>query len=142
MREDLGGVIDAERDITAALIPQESISTATIITREDGIFCGQLWADEVFRQLGGKVAIEWLVQDGEAVTANQVLCRLTGPSRLLLTGERNAMNFIQTLSGCATETARYVAQLAGTHTRLLDTRKTIPGLRSALKYAVACGGGI
>ncbi|ARR50228.1 TPA: carboxylating nicotinate-nucleotide diphosphorylase [Photobacterium damselae] len=141
LREDLGGVIDAERDITAALIPQESISTATIITREDGIFCGQLWADEVFRQLGGKVAIEWLVQDGEAVTANQVLCRLTGPSRLLLTGERNAMNFIQTLSGCATETARYVAQLAGTHTRLLDTRKTIPGLRSALKYAVACGGG-
>lgn len=87
------------------------------------------------------MAIEWLVQDGEAVTANQVLCRLTGPSRLLLTGERNAMNFIQTLSGCATETARYVAQLAGTHTRLLDTRKTIPGLRSALKYAVACGGG-
>ncbi|GAL36302.1 quinolinate phosphoribosyltransferase [Vibrio maritimus] len=98
-------------------------------------------ADEVFKQLGGEVSIEWHVQDGDKVEPNQVLCTLTGPARTLLTGERNAMNFIQTLSGCATVTAEYAAKIAHTECRLLDTRKTIPGLRSALKYAVACGGG-
>ncbi|MEC6908461.1 carboxylating nicotinate-nucleotide diphosphorylase [Photobacterium piscicola] len=141
LREDLGGEIDASRDITANLIAADSHSTATIITREYGVFCGQLWADEVFAQLGGEVVIEWQVADGEVVKPNQVLCTLSGPSRVLLTGERNAMNFIQTLSGCATLTAEYVNQLVGTNTRLLDTRKTVPGLRSALKYAVSCGGG-
>ena len=141
LREDLGGEIDASRDITANLIAANSHSTATIITREYGVFCGQLWADEVFAQLGGEVVIEWQVADGEVVKPNQVLCTLSGPSRVLLTGERNAMNFIQTLSGCATLTAEYVNQLVGTNTRLLDTRKTVPGLRSALKYAVSCGGG-
>ena len=141
LREDLGGEIDASRDITANLIAANSHSTATIITREYGVFCGQLWANEVFTQLGGEVMIDWHVADGDIVKPNQVLCTLSGPSRVLLTGERNAMNFIQTLSGCATLTAEYVNQLQGTNTRLLDTRKTIPGLRSALKYAVSCGGG-
>ncbi|MGF1680697.1 carboxylating nicotinate-nucleotide diphosphorylase [Photobacterium minamisatsumaniensis] len=141
LREDLGGEIDANRDITASLIPADSQGVATIITREHGIFCGQMWADEVFKQLGGGVAIEWHVQDGDKVEPNQTLCTLSGPSRMLLTGERNAMNFIQTLSGCATTVAQYAKQLEGTGCRLLDTRKTIPGLRSALKYAVTCGGG-
>ncbi|MGL6258463.1 carboxylating nicotinate-nucleotide diphosphorylase [Vibrio sp. WXL210] len=141
LREDLGGTLDVNVDITANLIPADTVSVATIITREHGIFCGQAWADEVFKQLGGEVSIDWHVQDGDKVIPNQTLCTLTGPARILLTGERNAMNFIQTLSGCATTTAEYAAQLEGTECRLLDTRKTIPGLRSALKYAVACGGG-
>lgn len=141
LKEDLGGSLNANNDVTAALIPAEAMNTATIITREHGVFCGQAWADEVFKQLGGKVTIEWHVKDGDNVEPNQTLCTLTGPARDLLTGERNAMNFIQTLSGCATITAQYAAKIAHTECRLLDTRKTIPGLRSALKYAVACGGG-
>ncbi|WP_419240159.1 carboxylating nicotinate-nucleotide diphosphorylase [Photobacterium leiognathi] len=141
LREDLGGEIDPNLDITVGLIPADSQGVATIITREHGVFCGKMWADEVFKQLGGEVTIEWHVEDGDVVEPNQTLCTLSGPSRILLTGERNAMNFIQTLSGCATLTAQYVKQLEGTNTRLLDTRKTIPGLRSALKYAVTCGGG-
>ncbi|MGR5206565.1 carboxylating nicotinate-nucleotide diphosphorylase [Vibrio alfacsensis] len=141
LKEDLGGTLDADKDITASLIPVDAINTATIITREHGVFCGQAWADEVFKQLGGKVSIEWHVKDGDHVEPNQTLCTLTGPARDLLTGERNAMNFIQTLSGCATITAQYAEKIAHTECRLLDTRKTIPGLRSALKYAVACGGG-
>lgn len=141
LREDLGGEIDASLDVTAGLIPADSQGVATIITREHGIFCGQMWAEEVFRQLGGEVSIEWHVEDGDKVEPNQTLCTLRGPSRILLTGERNAMNFIQTLSGCATTVAEYAKQLEGTDCRLLDTRKTIPGLRSALKYAVTCGGG-
>ncbi|MEL7293243.1 MAG: carboxylating nicotinate-nucleotide diphosphorylase [Pseudomonadota bacterium] len=141
IKEDLGGTLDPAADITASLIPADAHNEATIITREKGVFCGQAWADEVFKQLGGEVSIEWHVQDGDQVEPNQVLCTLSGPARALLTGERNAMNFIQTLSGCATVTAEYAAQLEGTGCRLLDTRKTIPGLRSALKYAVACGGG-
>lgn len=141
LKEDLGGSLDAANDITASLIPADAINSATIITRERGVFCGQAWADEVFKQLGGRVTIEWHVKDGDRVEPNQTLCTLTGPARDLLTGERNAMNFIQTLSGCATVTAQYAAKIAHTQCRLLDTRKTIPGLRSALKYAVACGGG-
>ncbi|EMF9031594.1 carboxylating nicotinate-nucleotide diphosphorylase [Vibrio parahaemolyticus] len=141
LKEDLGGTLDASQDITASLIPVDAMNTATIITREHGVFCGQAWADEVFKQLGGTVTIEWHVKDGDRVEPNQTLCTLTGPARDLLTGERNAMNFIQTLSGCATTTAEYAAKIAHTDCRLLDTRKTIPGLRSALKYAVACGGG-
>ncbi|EKO3917621.1 carboxylating nicotinate-nucleotide diphosphorylase [Vibrio fluvialis] len=141
LKEDLGGTLDPAADITASLIPADVQGRATIITREHGVFCGQAWADEVFTQLGGEVTIEWLVKDGDTVEPNQTLCTLSGPARILLTGERNAMNFIQTLSGCATTTAQYVKALEGTGCRLLDTRKTIPGLRSALKYAVACGGG-
>ncbi|WP_340480489.1 carboxylating nicotinate-nucleotide diphosphorylase [Vibrio anguillarum] len=141
LREDLGGSLDATADITANLIPADARNIATLITREHGVFCGQAWAEEVFKQLGGEVKIDWHVQDGDQVKPNQILCTLEGPARALLTGERNAMNFIQTLSGCASITAQYAKQLEGTECRLLDTRKTIPGLRSALKYAVACGGG-
>jgi nicotinate-nucleotide pyrophosphorylase (carboxylating) len=141
LKEDLGGTVDINNDITASLIPADAVNTATIITREHGVFCGQAWADEVFKQLGGKVTIEWYVQDGDKVEPNQTLCTLSGPARDLLTGECNAMNFIQTLSGCATTTSIYAEKVAHTECRLLDTRKTIPGLRSALKYAVACGGG-
>lgn len=141
LKEDLGGTLDPNADITASLIPADVQGSATIITREHGVFCGQAWADEVFRQLGGEVKIDWHVQDGDKVEPNQKLCSLTGPARILLTGERSAMNFIQTLSGCATTTAEYAQALQGTDCRLLDTRKTVPGLRSALKYAVACGGG-
>ncbi|BDA16539.1 nicotinate-nucleotide diphosphorylase [Aeromonas caviae] len=145
--EDLGDALtaldqpDASADITAQLIPADRISTARVITREAGVFCGQPWVDEVFAQLGGEVKVEWKVQDGERLSPNQELFRLHGPARVLLTGERNALNFVQTLSGVATLTARYVAELEGTDCRLLDTRKTLPGLRSAQKYAVTCGGG-
>lgn len=141
LKEDLGGTLDPGADLTANLIGADVQGTATIITREQGVFCGKAWADEVFKQLGGEVIIDWHVDDGDIVSPNQTLCTLSGPARILLTGERNAMNFIQTLSGCATTTAEYAKVLAGTNCRLLDTRKTIPGLRSALKYAVACGGG-
>lgn len=146
LKEDLGGTLDPAADITASLIPADAKNEATIITREHGVFCGQAWADEVFKQLaeqenGSEVQIQWHVKDGDKVEPNQVLCTLSGSSRMLLTGERNAMNFIQTLSGCATMVAEYAQKLEGTDCRLLDTRKTIPGLRSALKYAVACGGG-
>ncbi len=141
IKEDLGGTLDPAADITASLIPADAHNEATIITREHGVFCGKAWADEVFKQLGGEVQVEWNVEDGDKVAPNQVLCTLSGPSRALLTGERNAMNFIQTLSGCATTVAEYAEKIEGTGCRLLDTRKTIPGLRSALKYAVACGGG-
>ncbi|WP_165310308.1 carboxylating nicotinate-nucleotide diphosphorylase [Vibrio ziniensis] len=141
LKEDLGGTLDPAADLTANLIPADVQGTATIITREHGVFCGKEWANEVFKQLGGEVKIDWNVEDGDKVEPNQTLCTLSGPARILLTGERNAMNFIQTLSGCATTTAEYAKVLEGTDCRLLDTRKTIPGLRSALKYAVACGGG-
>ncbi|WP_421212463.1 carboxylating nicotinate-nucleotide diphosphorylase [Aeromonas sp. 600479] len=145
--EDLGDALttldqpDASADITAQLIPADRMASARVITREAGVFCGQPWVDEVFVQLGGDVKVEWKVQDGEVLSPNQELFRLHGPARMLLTGERNALNFVQTLSGVATLTARYVAELEGTDCRLLDTRKTIPGLRTAQKYAVTCGGG-
>ncbi|MGN5056143.1 carboxylating nicotinate-nucleotide diphosphorylase [Aeromonas veronii] len=145
--EDLGDALttldqpDTSADITAQLIPADRMATARVITREAGVFCGQPWVDEVFVQLGSEVKVEWKVQDGEVLSPNQELFRLHGPARLLLTGERNALNFVQTLSGVATLTARYVAELEGTDCRLLDTRKTIPGLRTAQKYAVTCGGG-
>ncbi|MFM5743172.1 carboxylating nicotinate-nucleotide diphosphorylase [Aeromonas veronii] len=145
--EDLGDALttldqpDASADITAQLIPADRLASARVITREAGVFCGQPWVDEVFTQLGSDVMVEWKVQDGEVLSPNQELFRLHGPARLLLTGERNALNFVQTLSGVATLTARYVAELEGTDCRLLDTRKTIPGLRTAQKYAVTCGGG-
>ncbi|EOI3504498.1 carboxylating nicotinate-nucleotide diphosphorylase [Cronobacter dublinensis] len=141
LREDLGGETDASRDITAQLLPPDSRSHAVVITREAGVFCGKRWVDEVFIQLGGDVSVTWRVNDGDSVQPDQPLFELEGPSRVLLTGERTALNFVQTLSGVASEVRRYVALLEGTHTQLLDTRKTVPGLRSALKYAVLCGGG-
>jgi nicotinate-nucleotide pyrophosphorylase (carboxylating) len=141
LAEDLGFLPLAQGDITASLIPPEQQASATIITREDCIMCGRAFADEVFLQLGGDVSLQWQVADGDQVSANSVLCQLNGPARTLLTGERSALNFIQLLSGTATTTAYYVQFLHGTNTKLLDTRKTLPGLRFAQKYAVATGGG-
>ncbi|HEY5716596.1 MAG TPA: carboxylating nicotinate-nucleotide diphosphorylase, partial [Psychromonas sp.] len=114
---------------------------AVVITREDAIFCGQAWAEEVFRQLGDQVKITWFVKDGDFVKANDQLFTAEGPARTLLTGERSALNFIQTLSGIATKVKRYTDLIAETDCKLLDTRKTLPGLRNASKYAVLCGGG-
>ncbi|MRS20090.1 carboxylating nicotinate-nucleotide diphosphorylase [Enterobacteriaceae bacterium RIT692] len=141
LQEDLGGEVDADRDITALLLPAEKQAVAKVITREAGVFCGKRWVEEVFIQLGNKVTITWHVEDGQTLVADQLLFELTGPARLLLTAERTALNFVQTLSGVATEVSRYVALLADSETQLLDTRKTLPGLRTALKYAVLCGGG-
>ena len=140
--EDLGGEANANNDLTAQLLPQDKSACATIITREAGVFCGQRWLDEVFTQLAGdKITVKWHVKDGDTLSENQTLCELSGSARMLLTGERTALNFVQTLSGVATEVSHYVKLLAGTKTQLLDTRKTLPGLRTALKYAVLCGGG-
>ncbi|UBX49363.1 carboxylating nicotinate-nucleotide diphosphorylase [Providencia alcalifaciens] len=141
LKEDLGQVVDYKRDITGQLLNEDAQATARIITREEGIFCGQKWLEEVFYQLGNKVKVDWKVQDGDKVSPDQILCEMRGPSQILLTGERTALNFVQTLSSVSTVTAKYVAFLEGTRTKLLDTRKTIPGLRSALKYAVLMGGG-
>lgn len=133
--EDIGS-----GDITAQLIPAERLAKATIITREDCVVAGTAWVDAVFRQLDPRVAVHWQVADGEQATANQPLFHLEGPARSLLSGERSALNFLQMLSGVATR-ARFLADLvAGTQVRLLDTRKTLPGLRLAQKYAVTCGG--
>lgn len=148
--EDLG-VEHAEslknsQDITAELIPAENIAVANIITREDCIICGVAWVNEVFTQLDAiyktQTNITWFVNDGESVKANSTLFELSGNARILLTGERTALNFLQSLSGTATLTSTYVKELSETNTKLLDTRKTIPGLRSAQKYAVKCGGGV
>jgi nicotinate-nucleotide pyrophosphorylase (carboxylating) len=142
LREDLGGEVNARNDITAQLLPEDSHSHAVVITREAGVFCGKRWVEEVFIQLAGDdVTLTWHVADGDLLTENQPLFELHGPSRVLLTGERTALNFVQTLSGVASVVRRYVDLLEGTNTQLLDTRKTLPGLRTALKYAVLCGGG-
>ncbi|MBL4834620.1 MAG: carboxylating nicotinate-nucleotide diphosphorylase [Pseudomonas sp.] len=135
LAEDVGS-----GDITAALIPAERQASATILTRESAILCGTAWADEVFRQVDPAIEVEWLAQDGERMAPNQVFCRLGGPARGLLTAERSAMNFIQTLSATATRSRYYADIVMGSGVRLLDTRKTLPGLRIAQKYAVTCGG--
>jgi nicotinate-nucleotide pyrophosphorylase (carboxylating) len=127
-------------DITAMLIPEGNMAKATVITREQAIVCGQPWVDEVFRQLDPAVQIEWLVQDGDEIQPEQVLFTLEGPARSLLTGERIALNFLQTLSGTATTAHQYAKLVEGTEIKILDTRKTIPGLRLAQKYAVKIGG--
>ena len=141
LAEDLGGHSAIDGDITANLIAVETQATAKVISREPAVFCGKAWVDEVFLQLGNTVTVTWFVADGDLVAADQTLFTLQGPARTLLTGERNALNFVQTLSGVATLTKQYVDKLAGTQCQLLDTRKTIPGLRFAQKYAVTCGGG-
>ncbi len=128
-------------DVTAALIAADAVAAARVITREPGVFCGAPWVRETCRQVDAGVQIDFTVADGDTIAANQVLFRLEGPARALLTAERTLLNFVQLLSGTATLTRRYVDLLAGTGTRLLDTRKTIPGLRAAQKYAVRCGGG-
>jgi nicotinate-nucleotide pyrophosphorylase (carboxylating) len=128
-------------DLTAALIPPERNGHATVITREAAILCGIPYVEAVFRQVDPRVKLDWRVHEGEEVSANQILFHVDGPARALLTGERTALNFLQLLSGTATAAHRYVQLLAGTRCRLLDTRKTIPGLRTAQKYAVRVGGG-
>ncbi|MBS0848488.1 carboxylating nicotinate-nucleotide diphosphorylase [Citrobacter sp. JGM124] len=141
LREDLGEDVNPDNDISAQLLPADSHSHAVVITREEGIFCGKRWVEEVFIQLDKRVELTWHIDDGDEITPNQPLFELQGPARILLTGERTALNFVQTLSGVASEVRSYVKLLEGTRTRLLDTRKTVPGLRTALKYAVLCGGG-
>ena len=136
LAEDVGS-----GDLTAPLVP-DATAHAELVTREDAVLCGTAWFDEVFRQLEPRVRVAWLKRDGERIAAGSVIARLDGPARALLTGERSALNFLQTLSGTATRAARYVDALRGTRARVLDTRKTIPGLRRAQKYAVTCGGGL
>ncbi len=135
LAEDIGS-----GDITAQLIPTTNFAKATVITREVATLCGKDWVDQVFHLVDPSVQIEWLTRDGELIKPNQPLFRLSGPARSLLTGERTALNFLQTLSGTATICRHYSDLVAGTAVKLLDTRKTIPGLRIAQKYAVTCGG--
>ena len=139
--EDLNYQTAADGDITAQLIPQNEQASAKVITREDCIFCGKDIIIEVFKQVDPTVQVSVLVNDGDVVTANSTLFTAKGSARAILTAERTALNFVQTLSGTATTTAYYVKELSGTTTQLLDTRKTIPGLRALQKYAVKCGGG-
>ncbi|MEZ5505365.1 MAG: carboxylating nicotinate-nucleotide diphosphorylase [Gammaproteobacteria bacterium] len=127
-------------DITASLIPADNTAHARVITREQAVICGVEWVNEVFRQIDPTTVVTWHAQDGDRVEPNQVLFELQGKARSLLTGERCALNFLQTLSGTATVCRRYADIVAGTNVKLLDTRKTIPGLRTAQKYAVTCGG--
>ena len=136
LEEDIGS-----GDLTAALLDENETASAKIIAREAGVLCGIDWVYEVFRQVDPDVVVSWEADDGEMVEPDQLLCRLKGRARSLLSGERVALNFLQTLSGTATLTSAYVQAVAGTGARILDTRKTIPGLRLAQKYAVRCGGG-
>ncbi len=127
-------------DLTAALLPAEDRAAADIVSREAAVLCGQPWVDAIFRALDPDVAIDWLAADGERIAPGQTLCRLHGPLRALLTGERTALNYLQTLSGTASRARRYADAVAGLGVRILDTRKTLPGLRLEQKYAVRCGG--
>ncbi len=135
LAEDIGS-----GDITAQLVPADRQARARVITREDCVMAGRPWVDEVFRQLDAGVTVEWLAGEGERVTAGSVLFRLAGPARALLSGERAALNFLQTIAGTATAARRYADLVAHTGVQLLDTRKTLPGLRIAQKYAVSAGG--
>lgn len=136
LAEDIGS-----GDVTADLIPEKNQSTATVICRDDAILSGVAWFNEVFKQIDSAVKINWSYQDGDKVKANTTLCTLQGNARSLLSGERAALNFVQTLSATATLTNQFVTAIEGTKTRILDTRKTLPNLRDAQKYAVLCGGG-
>jgi len=135
LKEDIG-----EGDITAELIPHDNISLATVISREPCVFCGLDWFEETYRQIDEEIFIDWCVDDGDHVEADQIICTISGSSQNIVTGERTALNFVQTLSATATVSARYATEVSDTETRVLDTRKTIPGLRMAQKYAVSCGG--
>lgn len=128
-------------DITAQLIPENQWATAKVISREAAVLCGVAWVDEIFRRLDSRVTLRWQAADGDTLVAEQCFLELEGPARSLLTGERAALNVLQTLSATATATRRYVDLIEGTGVRLLDTRKTLPGMRLAQKYAVTCGGG-
>jgi len=135
LAEDIGN-----GDVTAQLIPDNKLADARLICREPAIICGTEWVSEVFNQLDSAIQIDWNCHDGDKIQSNQEICRLHGSARHLLTGERTALNFLQTLSATATQAHEYVVAVEGTGCRILDTRKTIPGLRLAQKYAVRCGG--
>ncbi len=135
LAEDVG-----DGDLTAALIPAGARAKGRVISRQPAVLCGTAWFDEVFRQVDDAIGIHWEARDGDGVEKDQVLFRLEGPARGLLTGERSALNFLQTLSATATTARRYAETVKGTHATIRDTRKTLPGLRSAQKYAVRCGG--
>lgn len=135
LAEDIGS-----GDLTAALIPEQTQAEATVISRENAILCGVAWFDAVFRRIDPQVSIDWQAADGDRVEPDQLLCTLRGPARALLTGERTALNFLQMLSATATLARRFADTVAGTGATILDTRKTLPGLRLAQKYAVRCGG--
>ena len=136
LSEDLGS-----GDLTADLVSEDAGARAIILARESMTLAGQAWVDEIYRQLDERVVVDWLFNDGDRVGVDAELCIVSGPARAILSGERTALNFLQTLSATATETRRYVEAIAGTRCRILDTRKTVPGLRHAQKYAVRCGGG-
>ena len=137
LAEDVGA-----GDLTASLVDADAVVGATIIARESLVLCGEAWVNEVFRQLDENIIIDWYIGDGGRAEADDVICKIVGPARALLTGERTALNFLQTLSSTATTTAAFAKAVEGTRARVLDTRKTIPGLRLAQKYAVTCGGGV
>ena len=136
LREDIGS-----GDVTAALVPAAQRVRGAVIAREEAVLCGRPWAEETFRRLDPQVRLAWRASDGERIAAREAICEIAGPARAVLTGERTALNFLQLLSATATVTRRFVDAVAGTGCRILDTRKTLPGLRSAQKYAVRCGGG-
>lgn len=136
LEEDLRGV-----DLTAQLIPLHTEAHATVITRQDAVLCGTAWFDACFKVMDKDCIIHWLAQDGDVVTAKQTVCEISGDARAMLTAERCALNFLQTLSATATQTRHYVEAVRGTHAKIMDTRKTLPGLRMAQKYAVKTGGG-
>ena len=135
LAEDIG-----TGDVTTRLIPEDVMATAHVITRQAAVLCGTDWFDEVFRQIDIQVQVDWRLHDGDHIPENTLLCHLHGPARALLTAERTALNFLQTLSATATLAAQYARAVSGTGAKVLDTRKTIPGLRMAQKYAVRCGG--
>jgi nicotinate-nucleotide pyrophosphorylase (carboxylating) len=136
MLEDIGS-----GDLTAQLIPETNTAEATIISREDATICGIDWVNACFQYMNKDITIKWLVNEGEKVTANQILCKISGNARAILTAERTALNFLQMLSAVATHTRKYVLAVSGTKVEILDTRKTLPGLRLPQKYAVTVGGG-
>lgn len=135
--EDIG-----QQDLTADLIPADATATARLISRQTAVLCGQDWFNEVFRQLDANIQINWFCNDADLLSENMAICELSGNARALLQGERTAMNFLQTFSGTATQTKRYADLLTDLPVKLLDTRKTLPGLRLGQKYAVRCGGGV
>jgi nicotinate-nucleotide pyrophosphorylase (carboxylating) len=136
LAEDVGS-----GDLTAQLVPPDLHARATVIARENAVLCGSAWFDRCFNTLDASISINWTVRDGDRIVPNQTLCEISGPARALLTGERTALNFLQLLSGVATKTQQFVDAVAGTRAQIVDTRKTLPGLRLAQKFAVKCGGG-
>ena len=136
LNEDIGS-----GDLTASLVDAEAVVGASIIARQSLVLCGQAWVDEVFAQLDKSVVVDWYVGDSQSAENDDIICKIVGPARALLAGEKTALNFLQTLSSTATTTASYVVAVSGTGAQILGTRKTVPGLRLAQKYAVTCGGG-